>query len=1240
MLAFVVVALVAATCSSSNEAGTDAGPLSTDAPTSLLVGDVGRIDIADSGFAGAGQLVVERAPAPSLDEISLPFDVLAVGEGLDVDLTGDPEGSFEVELTLPPRPTDDALPIALRRSDEGSWETVVGRWDPDAGTLTVNVEEFSSWFPSWLNPVNWVAGLIDGIADFVTGRTDPPHCNNDPPPWASISPAGSTAHTCLQSNVDAETGDVRVEVLFKSNRRSFLAADIPHGVDYAWVEDQSDWLRPILAWFTGEDSDRHVLLPGGDQYSFGFEQPEFNQDVHIVILPTPGTIILDGVFSVLGLVGASPEEWFTSLFGIAKCLGSVAGIDIYSFDLTPEFDLRTIFGALLDCVFDLVPTLTDAGFAADFLGDLEANGVVEFTATGRQEALDSITKGSRSLGAALSKINKAIAFATVGFDVYDKIVDNAGFTFQPAVLTMLGTEVTDPQPGDFDIDLGGVAIGAGPQPIYFVLDTSGSMADPGDDGSVKLETAKGVVRDFAGLIEPDQPTGLWTYPAPVGGNCNPGYSRVPLGTRDFSQIIAVSDTLSADGSTPTAEAIRAVVADYQQAGYDRGTLLLITDGESKCDDPCQAARDILATGFLLEVKGIAYATTEARTELDCLSEVTNGASIYAGDEEALARAVDSASRPTLSVELDFERSLVADVGVGAGAAEITATVHNTSETDARNVIVRLDFATTITATISPVRALGNLGPGEEASVTWRFPASLDLAGRTVEFDVIAGAANTDEQSVQAGAIQIIDASTRDDAGDILDWSNVVIMGDSYTAGEGADDYLPGTNDALNGCHRSLDTYLVDEWELDATQILACSGAVTRDLYYSQSGNLVDSQLQQLRDYSSRPAGPPNAVVMTMGGNDAGFGALIKACILATDPCSENVDKVSSQEFFDTRLGALEVGITETNQDDPQNLIAALVHAYRAIDGVLNSRAAVGERGTTAPILIPAYPLAVPRTDQPCLSLLTIDQSELNYVQKFATGLNARVEAATAIAREHFDVPVWFVSTTEDVFQPNHSICDREPWARGLESFNGSGLDLRLAFLSPAAATVEAAQRALQELFHPNDLGYDAISRGIVRWTLTDEAAAAEQFLIDATPANPEIVRTWDASEVVLGPGSGPQALQIQGPTGVTVQGGGFLPSSSVDLRVESTPVALGQGFVDTDGNVSVDVILPSLPVGDHTVILTGVGDDAEPRVVEIAITVSEPDTLPREFVFLGVAALFLIVGLVALFIERRRAVRP
>lgn len=47
-----------------------------------------------------------------------------------------------------------------------------------------------------------------------------------------------------------------------------------------------------------------------------------------------------------------------------------------------------------------------------------------------------------------------------------------------------------------------------------------------------------------------------------------------------------------------------------------------------------------------------------------------------------------------------------------------------------------------------------------------------------------------------------------------------IMGDSYSSGEGAGDYLPSTDTTDEWCHRSLGTYLSDH--IEAEQNIACS----------------------------------------------------------------------------------------------------------------------------------------------------------------------------------------------------------------------------------------------------------------------------------------------------------------------------------------------------------------------------------------------------------------------------------
>lgn len=64
--------------------------------------------------------------------------------------------------------------------------------------------------------------------------------------------------------------------------------------------------------------------------------------------------------------------------------------------------------------------------------------------------------------------------------------------------------------------------------------------------------------------------------------------------------------LVAGGDTPTAEALIAAADDLQVAGYSKGTIFLVSDGESTCDDPCAAARTLSRRGIDVTVVGVAF----------------------------------------------------------------------------------------------------------------------------------------------------------------------------------------------------------------------------------------------------------------------------------------------------------------------------------------------------------------------------------------------------------------------------------------------------------------------------------------------------------------------------------------------------------------------------------------------------------------------------------------------------------
>ena len=101
----------------------------------------------------------------------------------------------------------------------------------------------------------------------------------------------------------------------------------------------------------------------------------------------------------------------------------------------------------------------------------------------------------------------------------------------------------------------------------------------------------------------------------------------------------------------------------------------------------------------------------------------------------------------------------------------------------------------------------------------------------------------------------------------------VAMGDSYSSGEGTGIYTRGTNSSTNQCHRSPLAYgpLISATtrNLGRFSFVACSSATTASLYVANAGRAP--QLDALRPRTK-------LVTLTIGGNDAVFGTVAKACV--------------------------------------------------------------------------------------------------------------------------------------------------------------------------------------------------------------------------------------------------------------------------------------------------------------------------------------------------------------------------
>jgi lysophospholipase L1-like esterase len=818
-----------------------------------------------------------------------------------------------------------------------------------------------------------------------------------------------------------------------------------------------------------------------------------------------------------------------------------------------------------------------------------------------------------------------------------------------------------------------------PTPVAIVLDTSESMSesDGSATGRIKIDGAKVALLDFLEQVEPGTPIGLRNYPAEgeaseTGGTCSPGKAQFEVQPRDPTKMAAVIRTLQAEGDTPTAAALQAAAQEVARGGGSQGTIVLVSDGESNCGrDPCDVAREIAESGIDLQTITVGFRVSGAGArELQCIADQTGGKYISVNDNEGLTEAFDEISRPRINLDVTYPHVTQAQVGNDrSGLARIEAVIANTGQRIARGTVARIafDVAAGAPAVIRPVVFLGNLEPGEQRRVVWTFRPSVPPAGQNLlplPFTVVAGAQNSVADAEFEAKIFVRDSfGTAADAGPILSHrETIAILGDSYSSGEGADDYIDGTDTDANPCHRSRHTYLVEPFGLPDGNIVACSGAVINDFQTRQGDRTVEPQLDQLKALQRQK--PVEAVVLTIGGNDLDFGKIAQSCLIGFADCSAEIatdlplpqrQRKQSDKFVDARIAAL---------------VGALREAYGQVNAIVNNEQARAAAGGPVPIFVLAYPLPTPLTPQSCPQMLNqLSPAEIRFLVRVGGRLNTTIEKGAQEAQGE-GIPVFYVPNTEMAFQPDHTVCHREEYARSLRSFNGAGVDgqtLLAALQKPAwrvgpvaipdpigrfraqlaltKAGYAQVMRGVSELVHPNQKGYAAKTRALLRWSQSPDAEAAERFLADspAAPAGSEI--EIEVSGLDLGQLAPGEVPVLQGGTLYPLQLGGFAPQTQVEITVHSDLRALGETTADSRGSIEFEVTLPAdLPAGEHQLTVVGVAADGTPRTVEIPFRISGNGLPPTEEALLWAGgaglATSVLLGLLSFLLGRRRKPSP
>lgn len=738
-------------------------------------------------------------------------------------------------------------------------------------------------------------------------------------------------------------------------------------------------------------------------------------------------------------------------------------------------------------------------------------------------------------------------------------------------------------------------------PVVVVLDTSGSMSENDKAGTPRIVGARRAVLGLVDALPPQSPFALIAYPgngARQVNGCSEGKVEIKLGPLDQPTVSAAVRRLTPDGETPTVPALRHAASLIKSSATQKGTIVLVSDGESNCgsNDICKVGKELSAQGIETRVNTVGFQISDSGAkELQCIANATGGR--YAGveNEKQLQDALQDLSGARLTLKALVPDPLPVVSGTGTKGPKAVLTVSNSGRRIAHDVRLSLDFKDKdgrpgAILVPRPIRFLGNLEPGQS---------------RTIEVDVRPDAANRGQFSWTATATATDAYPQRQDGksttaepglnGVLSGIKHPAILGDSYSSGQGAGDYEPVSEG--HECYRSANAYgkvLVPN-PSDAT-LIACGGAVTADFYRWQADR-VQPQLVKLRLLAKSPQSP-DAVLLSVGGNDVDFVGTVTNCV------TSKIDQIC------TRDGAK--GEKKFRSDAAARVAAvadSLRRVYRDINTAVNDPTARARRsGKYAPIVVVPYPRIVPSAASGAAAAngcqFGISAGEVAFFNGFIDMLNLQISAVVESVRaEH--VPIYFASDVADAFQPNHTICD--------------------APNNYANFTTDWTKLLDAGMLHPNKDGTKAMARAISTWS------AGTTMMTD--PAKVKWV-PMDVKKPVFDAALSTAGMATSGGS-ATATGQGYKPGSTVVFRLDSTPRIVGSATTSESGTINAHVAIPAdIPPGTHRLHVLGYGPDGYMRDEVTTVRLVPPQTVGA-LIALAAGAIALGVGLIGFRSARR-----
>jgi len=413
---------------------------------------------------------------------------------------------------------------------------------------------------------------------------------------------------------------------------------------------------------------------------------------------------------------------------------------------------------------------------------------------------------------------------------------------------------------------------------------------------------------------------------------------------------------------------------------------------------------------------------------------------------------------------------------------------------------------------------------------------------------------------------------------ITSLTDYVGLGDSYTAGEGAFDYLAGTDTSDNMCHLSTNSYPLllthDLFGAAGGHSVACSGAVINDI-----GSLSGSYRGQVKGVSSQgqleQSDPdlwgsitssflpgyiaqqsfveqyqPGVVTVSVGGNDIGFGAILQNCVAP---------------HLSLRSGGQTCYSTYEDRAELEALINRTLPRWTALYKQLLAEAPGMQ------LYVIGYPQIFSANGN-CSLNVHLNKSELEFAQALIDYLNDTIrQAAVAAGVPYVDIGQALAG---------HRLCEAASYdvaVNGLTAGTDSGVfGLRLLG---------------KESYHPNALGQALIEQAILKQTHnlrvnTGSGTPPTSDNLIQAPKSGRAINVLVPSDNLVNPVI---AAGSSSPLTISSAASGSVRNASYTVSLDGVGAAKIATLVsDNNGDVSGTITLPSTTSpGGHTVDVTG-----------------------------------------------------